>query len=283
MMQYRLARTIGGKGTAPDKFAATLRGVAVDSQGKVYAAGDSELKVFGASGELRRRWLTSKPGLSVAVAGDGSVYVGQSGQIEIYDGAGKLINTWRNPELLGRVTALDFVKDSVLAADAADRAIRRFDLGGGFRNTIGKDNRMKGFRIPNGVVDFSVDAGDVIHAANPGKHRVERYTPAGELLGHFGRFDGIDPSGFPGCCNPTNVAVAGCDRIVVTEKAGPRAKLYHFSGTLLAVIATDVFDPNCKNMDVAADSRGRVYVADTVRLAVNVFEPVTGGEGAAGA
>ena len=135
------------------------------------------------------------------------------------------------------MTAIDFVKDGVLAADAADRAIRRFDRGGKFLNDIGKDNRMKGFRIPNGVVDFSVDAADIIHAANPGRHRVERYTPAGELLGHFGRFDGIDPAGFPGCCNPTNVAVAGRDGIVVTEKAGPRAKLYHFSGKLLAVVA----------------------------------------------
>jgi hypothetical protein len=282
-MQYRQVRVIGGKGTAPDKFTATLRGIAVDRVGQIYAAGDSELKVFTPSGELRRRWLTSKPGLSVAVAADGSVYVGQSGQIEIFDSAGKPIDTWRNAELLGRVTAIDFAKDSVLAADAADRAIRRFDRGGKFLNDIGKDNRMKGFRVPNGVVDFSVDAAGVIHAANPGRHRVERYTPAGELLGHFGRFDGIDPAGFPGCCNPTNVAVAGRDSIVVTEKAGPRAKLYHFSGKLLAVVAADVFDPICKNMDVAVDSRGRISIADTVKLAIVVFEPVAGGEGAAGA
>lgn len=276
-MPYRLAQVIGGKGPTPDRFAATLRGVAVDDQGQVYAVGDAEVKIFAASGEFRRHWATSKPGFSVAVAGDGSVYVGQSGRIEIFDGMGRLISTWRGPQLTGPVTAIGFVKDGVLAADAADRAIRRFDRGGEFLNDIGKDNRMKGFRIPNGVVDFSVDSGNVIHAANPGRHRVERYTPAGELLGHFGRFDGINPAGFHGCCNPTNVAVAGRDTLAVTEKAGPRVKLYHFSGELVAVIATDVFDPNCKNMDVAADSRGRIYVADTVRLTVNVFEPLTGG------
>jgi hypothetical protein len=276
-MQYRLAQVIGGKGSAPGKFAAALRGVAVDAQGQVHAAGDAEVKIFSSSGELKRRWPTSKPGFSVAVAGDSSVYVGQAGQIEIFDGAGKLVNTWRGARLLGPVTAIGFVKDGVLAADAADRAIRRFDRGGRFLNDIGKDNRMKGFRIPNGVVDFTVDSGDVIHAANPGRHRVERYTPDGVLLGHFGRFDGIDPAGFPGCCNPTNVAVVGHDSIAVTEKAGPRAKLYRFDGTLGAVIAADVFDPNCKNMDVAADPQGRVYIADTVKLTVNVFEPATGG------
>jgi hypothetical protein len=135
---------------------------------------------------------------------------------------------------------------------------------------------MKGFSVPNGVVDFGVDGEDVIHAANPGRHRVERYSPDGQLLGHFGRFDGIDPAGFPGCCNPTNVAVAGKDGIVVTEKAGPRAKLYGFDGELAAIVAADGLDPNCKNMDVAADSRGCIYVADTVKLSVHVYEPLRG-------
>ncbi len=102
---------------------------------------------------------------------------------------------------------------------------------------------------------------------------MERYAPGGELLGHIGRFDGIDPAGFTGCCNPTNVAIR--DAIYTTEKAGPRVKAYDFSGKLLAVIATEPFDANCKNMSIAVDSRGRVYVVDTVKAAIFVFEPVS--------
>jgi len=112
----------------------------------------------------------------------------------------------------------------------------------------------------------------IIHATNPGKHRIERYTPDDRLLGHIGRFNGIDPAGFSGCCNPTNVTVAGRDRLYVTEKAEPRAKVYDFQGNLKAVIATDVFDPKCKNMGIAVDRRGRVWVADTVRLEIIAFE-----------
>ena len=108
-----------------------------------------------------------------------------------------------------------------------------------------------------------------------GLHRVQRYTPDGKLLGQFGRFDGQDPSGFSGCCNPTNVAVSGADRIYVTEKAGPRAKVYDAEGNLLSVIATDAFARNCKNMDVAVDSHGRVYVVDTVKLQILVFAPLS--------
>ena len=68
------------------------------------------------------------------------------------------------------------------------------------------------------------------------------------------------------------MAVAGA--LYTAEKAGPRVKAYDFDGKLLAVIATDAFNPNCKNMDIAADARGRVYVVDTVKLAIFVFEPV---------
>jgi sugar lactone lactonase YvrE len=230
--------------------------------------------VFDKAGTVKRRWATSRPPLSVAVAGDGAVYAGQPGQIEIFDGAGKLVHTWRDEKLLGRVTAIGFVKDGVLAGDAADRAIRHFGrVDHKFRNNIGKDNPVHGLLIPNGVVDFAVDTHGVIHVANPGKHRVERYLPSGELLGHIGRFHGTDPAGFGGCCNPTNVAVR--DRIYVTEKAGPRAKVYDFSGNLQGVVASAPFDPNCKNMSVAVDARGLVYVADTVKLAMFVFEPVT--------
>ena len=94
-MEYRQIRVVGSKGGAPGQFAASLRGLAVDTHGQLYAAGDSEIKVFDAAGRLRRGWSTARPVHSVAVAGDGSVYAGEERQIEIFDGTGKLLNTWR--------------------------------------------------------------------------------------------------------------------------------------------------------------------------------------------
>jgi hypothetical protein len=274
-MQYRQVQLLAGKGDRDDCFTAALRGIGADRRGFVHAAGDREIKVFDDLGRLRRRWSTARPPLSVAVSPDGRVLSGEAGQVEIFDSTGRLLDTWRDEARLGLVTAAGFFKDHVFLADARDRSIRRYDSGGKHLNDIGNDNRMKGFLIPNGVVSFGVDAKGILHAANPGKHRVERYTPDGELLGHFGRFDGRDPAGFPGCCNPTNVAVTDGARVWVTEKAGPRAKVYDSGGGLLAVIAADVFDANCKNMSIAAGPRGRVYVADTVKLQIFVF-----GEGA---
>lgn len=268
-MRYAQAGVVGRNG-----FSTTLRSVAVDTHDRLYAAGDAEVKVFDEAGRVERRWTTSSPGWSIAVDRDQRVYVGEDGQIEIFTANGRLVATWRNSKRLGRVTAIDFVNDDVLAGDAMGRAIRHFDRDGAFLNDIGANNRMQGFLIPNGVVQFGVGADGVIHAANPGKHRVERYTLDDRLLGHIGRFDGTDPAGFGGCCNPTNVAVAG-GRIYVTEKADPRAKVYDLDGRLIAVIASGVFDLNCKNMDIAVDSRGRVYVTDTVRREILAFDPQT--------
>jgi hypothetical protein len=275
-MQYRQLRIISGKGAGPAEFHQALCGVALDSRGRLVAAGDSEVKIFDEAGALVRRWATALPPCSVAAAADGSVWVGQTGQIEIFDGAGKLLRTWKDGTHFGRVTSIAFLKDGVLIGDATQRCIHRFDSAGKFLNSIGKDNPLGGLHIPNGVVDFGVDAQGVIHVVNPGKHRVERYSPEGRLLGSMGKFTGPDPAGFSGCCNPTNVAVAGPDLLCVTEKAGPRVKVYDYEGKLKAMIEAAGFDPGAKNMDVAVDGRGHIFVADPAKLAVFVFAPAEG-------
>ena len=160
-----------------------------------------------------------------------------------------------------------------LVGDATDRAIRRFDRGGKFRNNIGKDNPLNGLLIPNGVVISAWTP--TASSTRPTRASIASSdtVPPENCSVHIGHFHGTDPAGFGGCCNPTNVAVG--DRVYVTEKAGPRAKVYDFEGQLQAVIASQVFDPNCKNMSVAVDRRRPVYVADTVKLNIFVFEPVT--------
>jgi sugar lactone lactonase YvrE len=272
-LEFRADRTIAGKGSGSHQFRESLRGIALGDAGILFAVGDTAVKVFDPDGRVLRRWETARPGMCVAVGTGGRVWVGQDGQVEIFDAEGKLLDTWTDPDRLGLVTAIGFVGSDVFLADANARWIRRYDRNGVFRNNIGDQHRKGGFHIPNGVVDFAVDGDGVLHVANPGMHRVERYKGNGEYLGYFGRFDGVDPVGFPGCCNPTNVAVDDAGRVIVTEKAGPRTKIYSPEGELLSVVADDLFDPAAKNMDVVVDPAGRIYVADTERLEIRVFEP----------
>jgi sugar lactone lactonase YvrE len=272
-VEFRPAHRIGGKGPAPHQFVRALRGVAIDAAGRLYAVGDSAVKVFDAEGDLIRQWPTGQPGECVAVDGEERVWVGQREQVEIFSPQGERTDTWRDPGQLGLVTAIGFGGSDVFLADATVRWVRRYDQEGRLLNNIGDQHRKGGFHIPNGVVDFAIDDEGILHVANPGMHRVERYSADGTLLGRFGRFDGRDPAGFPGCCNPTNLTVDDQGRVIVSEKAGPRVKVYDPEGRLLVVVADDVFSPAAKNMDLAVDSRGRIYVADTVTLEIHVFEP----------
>ena len=309
-MGYRQVQVISGRGTEPGQFAESLRGIAVDGKDLLYAVGDREVKVFDHQGGLRQRWTTAKPGYCVAAYADQAlaqgtaVYVGEESQVEQFDGAGKLVATLRD-DRLGVVTAIGLLgvhprtaeshrrdagatgvlggtlNQDLLMADATQRCLCCYDRQGKWLNDIGKDNNTRGFLIPNGHLDFSVDAAGVIRVANPGKHRVERYSLTGELLGHFGKFGMQRPEDFPGCCNPTNLALTQQGDVVVTEKAPPRMKRYDADGKLLALVGPEAFDPNCKNMDVAVDLQGQVYVADTVRLHICVFAPEDGARAAA--
>ena len=272
-MEYRQVQVISGKGPKPDQFTESLNGIGLDRAGLLYAVGDREVKVFNTQGALTNRWETEKPPYCVAIRGDLAVFVGEAGQVEIFDSTGKRRDVWRDVDRLTTVTAIGFWGDNVIVADAGDRCIRRYDAGGRWINNIGKDNNTKGFLIPNGYLDFDVDGEGVIHAANPAKHRVERYTMTGELLGKFGRFGTKRPENFPGCCNPTNLALTGDGGIVVTEKAGPRMKVFDSARELRTFVGSDAFDAGCKNMDVAVDAKGRIYVVDTVKLSILVFAP----------
>jgi len=93
-MRYRQCGVMGGKGAQPDQFASTLRGIAIGARGEIYAAGDSEIKVFDAERRFLRRWAVARPLLSVAVATDGSIYAGELRQIEIFDSLGRHVRTW---------------------------------------------------------------------------------------------------------------------------------------------------------------------------------------------
>lgn len=283
-MSYRLGGRLAGRGEAPWNFRRELRAIACDGDGNWLLAGDQEVKSLAPDGTVIARWQTASPGWSLAVDGEGRVWVGEQGRIEIFARDGSLEDSWRDAEHLRLVTALAVTPEEVFVADAGSRWIHRFDAARRLRNHIGDRHRKGGFHIPNGVLDFARDEDGTLVVANPGMHRVERYEADGTSLGFFGRFGQHDPAAFPGCCNPTNLALGPGGEIVVSEKAGPRVKVYDRDGELLDVVAdADQFDAACKNMSLAVDPQGSIGVADTVGLSLAIFERKPAHEAAASA
>ena len=264
-------QTQSGKGRRPEQFRERLTGIAVDAVDRLWAVGDQEVKRFSVDGALEHRFPTRSPGWSIAVDGE-SLWLGMQGTIDRFDFQGKLQGSIKDKQHLGIVTGLAVKGDMLLAADATNRTIHRYE-DGAWQREVGGEVNTRGFMIPNGVLDLALDVrNQAFVVAHPQKHRVERYDLAGKLMDKFGRFGMQDPADFGGCCNPTNITATAEGVIAVSEKAPPRVKVFTSDGKFVAQSADGLFDANTKNVDLAADGRGRLYATDPLRCTIVVFD-----------
>jgi len=252
--------------------------VAAGPGDELYVGGDFGVKVFNPDGRLVRQWKTAKPVKAVAVGADGSVYAASATQVEKFDKDGKSLLRWGrggcDRDDFGLVTGLAVSGKNVFVADSAERVIYRFRSDGTYLNPIGskeKDPDGQGIVAPSPFIDCAA-RGDVVLINNLGRRRVEYYDLDGKLLKHWGK-SGWEDDEFPGCCNPTNIALLDDDRVVVSQKGIPVIKVFDGRGKLAAILGKDVFSEECKGIDLAVDSRGKIYAVDPVAGVVRVFEP----------
>jgi len=235
--------------------------------------------VLGAGGELLGGWSTAEPATCVALDPDGNVYVGLRTRVEKYSTNGQRLASW-GKEGRGRgefsvITAIAVSGVNVFVADAGNRCIHRFDVTGDFIDEIGKRDTEAGFLgliVPSPYLDCRVDSAGILHVTNPGRLRVERYSQDGELLDFWGEA-GQAADQFCGCCNPVNIALLPEGRTVTAEKGIPRVKVYDKNGKMLAFIGPGFFSAGAAVLDLAVDSKGRIYVADPGDGKVRVFTP----------
>jgi sugar lactone lactonase YvrE len=260
-----------------DSGMAQLNGLAVDGAGRIYLAGSDGVRVLGADGNAIRTLATEGPAQCVDVDAEGAVYVGLWTEVVKFNAYGEPVLAWgeegKGPGQFGAITGIEVAGPNVYVADAGNRLIHRFDLTGDFIGDIGgrdPDAGELGLICPSFHLDCEVDGEGVLHVNNPGRLRVERYKPDGELLGWWGS-GGTEPEEFCGCCNPTDIALTPDGRIVTSEKGIPRVKLYDSDGRLLAYVGRSTFSAQAAGMDLAVDAQGRIYVADPGDGKVRVF------------
>ncbi len=263
------------------------RGIAVGFDGHVYVAGDKSIRVVFGSHWLPDDIKLADMPMCLTVTGDGKIYVGFKDHVEIYDGQGKRLATWQSLGDDAVLTSIAVSKNDVFVADAGNRIVVHYDTAGKLINRIGardKDKNIPGFVVPSPYFDLAVARDGLLRVTNPGNHRIEAYTFEGDLEFSWGQFS-AGVKGFCGCCNPVNFAILQDESFVTCEKGLVRIKIYDPAGVFVGAVAgpeqlvqegtsricETAAECQTGSFDVAVDTRGRIFVLDTIKNVVRIF------------
>ena len=264
--------------------------IVVASDGTIYVAGDKAIRIFSESGQTRDEIKLAEAPRCLAVATDGKIYVGMKDHVEVYDHQSQRIAAWQSAGKDAILTSIAVYKNDVFVADAGNRIVVHYDTDGNVINHIGKkdiDRDIPGFMIPSPYFDLAVGRDGLLRVVNPGLHRIEAYTFEGDLEFWWGKFS-TDLEGFTGCCNPVTFAILDDGSYVTCEKGLVRVKVYDADCTFVGVVAGPeqlvedgvaricYLPQDCQKggFDVAVDTKGRVFVLDTIKNIVRVFTRV---------
>lgn len=277
-----------------------VRGIAAGPQRTAYVAGDRAICVLDDNGALQKRIELEQPPLCLDVAkldgaDPGTMYLGMRDRVEVYSPPGKRVATWESRGPKAVLTSIEATEQNVFVADAGNRVVLRYDLEGKLLGEIGRRNEQRnipGLLVPSPYLDIAMAPDGLLRVVNPGRHRIEAYTPEGFLELHWGEA-GLALEKFCGCCNPAHIGILDDGRVVTAEKGILRVKVYEPDGRMLAVVAgpaqlmpapsatEETRQPHRPEptdvVVMAADASGnaaRILLLDGARRQVRVFEPL---------
>jgi len=263
----------------------TVQAIAVDPKDNVYVACGKLVRLFTPDGvKLRDVTLPFEP-TALAVDAEGLLYVALADHVWVFGAATKPKAVW--DKIAGKpfISSLAVSEDSVYVADAGGHVVRRYDKSGKLLNTLAKKDPGRGIDglvLPSPYLDVAVGPDGLIRVANPGRLRVEVYTPQGDLMAKWGDAS-LQVDGFCGCCNPSHLAMLPDGRVVTSEKGVPRVKVYSKDGRFDCVVAAPksfqgvaCSADDCragKTLDLAVNSKGVILVLDPAPRDVRMFVP----------
>jgi hypothetical protein len=257
--------------------------------GGLWLAAGNTLALLSETGEREREIALGAPVRCVAAAADGTLFAGLRDRIVRFAADGRQLASWEIPGKRAWLTGLAVNGDALFAADAGNRVVLRFDPSGKLLGRIGEKNTERdipGFVIPSPYFTVRIHPDGLLRVNNPGRHRVEAYTPEGDFEGAWGTASAA-ASGFCGCCNPVGLALLPDGRIVTCEKGLPRVKIFSAQGEFESVAAPSAAFPEAAragagigDLDIslaglaaAADARGRIAVLDHITGNIHLLQP----------
>jgi sugar lactone lactonase YvrE len=235
-------------------------GIAVDAAGNVYVGhwNDNKVAAYSPTGKLVREWGRKGTGDgefqlpgSVAIGPDGLVYVPDQGnsRVQKFTTDGKFVAKWGSH---GKAP-------------------------GQFGGNVGVGSRFAGPQF------VAFDSAGNVYATDADLKRVQKFTPDGKLLAHWGS-GGSEPGGFgppplqrngkPATMGgPTGICVDRLNRVWVSA-TNSRVQQFTNDGKYLRGIGGlgsklgEFHVPHA----MAIDSRGFLYVSDTMNCRVQKFE-----------
>lgn len=122
--------------------------------------------------------------------------------------------------------------------------------------------------------DLALGSDGSVLVVDTWNHRVQRFSPQGELLGTFNPSTGmVSPAGLYG---PRAIAIDADERVFVVDTGNKRVLVFSLEGTLLNSFGSGGLGSG--NLDepvgVAIDDTGQVWIADTWNQRVQVFAEI---------
>ncbi|MBN1516451.1 NHL repeat-containing protein [Candidatus Sumerlaeota bacterium] len=250
--------------------------LALDASGTLYVCGGNEILVVK-NGEEAKRIELDEPVRCIDVDKDGKLYAAFSRRVVQLNQQGELEAEWGDLGELAEITAIAAGPALVYVADYGNRRVWKFDKTGQLLEAIDGVNpngeEQGGFIIPSPYFDLTLDVnGDGVWIVNPGRLRVEHYTPDGERTGHWGK-SGWEAEEFCGCCNPTHIVQLPDGSFVTSEKGIERVKHYSKDGAFIGYVAPpESFDSGVTGLALDAGAQGRVYILDPSWKQARIFE-----------
>lgn len=293
----RFLLTWGEYGTADGEFDSPV-GVAIGKDDEVYVSEfrNERVQRFAPDGQFLSQIKVQPHAGGVAVDADGTIYIAHwnSNKVAAYSPTGELLREWGQQgtadgefRLPGSIAIGP--DDLVYVPDQGNSRVQKFTREGVFVGKFGelgsKPGQFGGGQAAGGRFAgpqfVAFDRAGNVYTTDAALDRIQKFTPAGELLAHWGtesaELGGFGPpptndDGTPIMGGPISICVDAHDRVWVGA-TNNRVQLFNNDGVYLCGVGGAGTGPGEFDLPhgLALDSQGCLYVCDTMNDRVQKF------------